>query len=492
MVQYYQLTPEILLEYKCDSESGYIKKDLYTTKTMLLNSDVFSSKYLCFKDESEGLDSISNLVLPLNNSETQFVVAKSKYQNFYSKSNVLNRVSTKNGNGYIYEDTEYDKEIIEKKEKCEINYNKLIIHFTSRNYFGSYDSLIFQSYVYMKDKSKLYLSSFLFDRTTKPEFKSENMLYNGKLYTSHIEFEIPSISDIFKYNKYNINQDSDKGDYQKYIGQIEFNNALKKQNIELLENTPIGVSVYGVNNKITGGTDNYVKLKTLKINTISIPHVYNRWDEINIKISEAKDGDYYEIDPEIGRGYTSIADYIKSIGDDIRSYMIMHELWLEEVIVGSDNIPYSEITHKEYHIIDINEDDTDKEISENFDAKIKFRPVCIYNHDGDGCPAIIHDSIKIINTVDGTSYEVSGSCNIKKPQKYGKKLVRLGIKDESRPIVNVYNKKVSEENSAGNSVIGLNKSRGFVIENKTQNITSFIECTNIGVSIVELSPDNIN
>ena len=147
MVQYYQLTPEILLEYKCDSESGYIKKDLYTTKTMLLNSDVFSSKYLCFKDESEGLDSISNLVLPLNNSETQFVVAKSKYQNFYSKSNVLNRVSTKNGNGYIYEDTEYDKEIIEKKEKCEINYNKLIMHFTSRNYFGSYDSLIFQSYI---------------------------------------------------------------------------------------------------------------------------------------------------------------------------------------------------------------------------------------------------------------------------------------------------------------------------------------------------------
>ena len=42
------------------------------------------------------------------------------------------------------------------------------------------------------------------------------------------------------------------------------------------------------------------------------------------------------------------------------------------------------------------------------------------------------------------------------------------------------------------SIKSLNKKNGFVIENKTQNITSFIECTNIGVSIVELSPDDIN
>ena len=89
MIQYFQLTPDILLEYvyegdpKLNEDGIYgnerdIFKDEYAT--MLLKSDAFSSKYFCFKNESEGLDSISNLVLPLNNTETQFVVVKSNQQ----------------------------------------------------------------------------------------------------------------------------------------------------------------------------------------------------------------------------------------------------------------------------------------------------------------------------------------------------------------------------------------------------------------------------
>jgi hypothetical protein len=38
----------------------------------------------------------------------------------------------------------------------------------------------------------------------------------------------------------------------------------------------------------------------------------------------------------------------------------------------------------------------------------------------------------------------------------------------------------------------VNKGGGFIVENLTQNIVSFIECTNVGVSIVELSQEDIN
>ena len=58
MIQYFQLTPEILLEYiyegdpklNEDSIKGN-KKDIYDDEsaTMLLKSNVFSSRYLCFK-----------------------------------------------------------------------------------------------------------------------------------------------------------------------------------------------------------------------------------------------------------------------------------------------------------------------------------------------------------------------------------------------------------------------------------------------------------
>ena len=433
---------------------------------------------MCFKHESEGLDSISNLVLPLNNTETQFVVAKSKYQNFYSKVNASNRYSTRDGSGCIYEDTTYDKDI---KESCDVKYDKCIIHFTSRNYFGSYDSLIFQAYAYMSNKAKIYFASFLFKKTSNLELKAEHLLYNEKLYTTQIEFDIPSVFAIL-----NLNQDSDDSDEDE---QNKFNEALKSQNVNLLENTPIGINVYGVSGS-TIGEDNYERLKTHKIKSISVPYIYNRLDEISVNISEAIDGDYYYIYPEMNKNYPSFVDYIESMGEDIRAYIVMHELYLREVGIDNNGVSYSKITHKEFHIIDINEDDEDEDISNRFDEKIKYRPICMES--GNDYKATIIDKIKIINTVDSSSYEVTGSLEIANPYKYGKKLKRLEIKNESRPIVNVYNKKVSDEKNTGSNMIGLNNSRGFVVENMTQNITSFIECTNIGVSIVELSPDDIN
>ena len=159
--------------------------------------------------------------------------------------------------------------------------------------------------------------------------------------------------------------------------------------------------------------------------------------------------------------------------------------------------------NKVHHIIDINEEDEYLEISKKFDAKIKYRPICIGG--GKDYRATIIDTIKIINTVDGSSYEVIGECDIINPSKYGKKIKQLNIESGVRPIVNVYNKKISNgrngsgtagENGSGTSsdsgLIVINKGGEFMIENNSQNITSFIECTNVGVSIMEISPDDIN
>ena len=652
MIQYFQLTPEILLEYiyegdpklNEDSIKGN-KKDIYDDEsaTMLLKSNVFSSRYLCFKNETEGLDSFSNLVLPLNNTETQFVIAKSKYQNFFSKVNASNRFISNAGTDYIYENTNYDEDIKNAGKSCDVKYDKCIIHFTSRNYFGNYDALIFQAYAYMNNKAKLYFASFLFKKTSNLELKAEHLLYNEKLYTTQIEFDIPSVFAIFAKDNEDFNIALSKA-----LGQQQPDSDLDSDseylNVGLLPNTPIGINVYGVSGANIGA-DNYTRLKTFKINTISIPYIYNRLDEIHVDISEAIDGDYYYIEPKMSASYPSFVDYIESMGEDIRAYMVMHELYLREVWVDSEGHTHSEITHKEFHIIDITEYDEDSDIIQRFNAKIKYRPICTQG--GANYVATIIDTIKIINTVDSSSYEVTGSIEILNPYKYGKKLKRLEIKNESRPVVNVYNKKVSKgtgssaygysvgsggsgsgsglgsgpisgslsgsfsipgsgsgsgsftgkisgigdisgnilgsisddgngvvtgtvtgtilgvgnisgtfsgtksgsisgditgyipgsgnfegtivgyladdgtgyitgsfagpgspsgsgsgaglgtssNNSSGNNVIVVNKGGGFggfVVENMTQNIVSFIECTNVGVSIVELSPDDIN
>ena len=498
MIQYFQLTPEILLEYiyygdpKLNEEyNGNIiknnEKDISdSSPTLLLKSKPFKSKYLCFKNELEGLDSSSNLVLPLNNTETQFVINKSEHQNFYA-DNVSNKYLSKNGSGKIYEDTKYDIDI---KSSCDVNYDKCIIHFTSRNYFGSYDSLIFQAYVYMSNKTKLYLASFQFKKTHNLILNAEHFLYNEKLYTKHVEFDIPCIFSIVKKDNKVFNNAIYKALKSEFFINDEDGGNLPDI---LLQNTPIGINVYGVTGSVKSDIDNYERLKTLKINSISIPYIYNRFDDINVNIKEANDGDYYIIDPDMGESFSSFVDYIESMGEDIRAYMIMHELRLIESWYDNDaGKTVEEITHKEFHIIDINEDDEDEEISRRFDAQIKYRPVCMRS--GYDYIARIEDTIKIINTVDSSSYEVKGSA-IVNPKKYGKSL--RSMNDDilnrlaTRPIVNVYNKKSSDENTNRN-ILDLNRGGGFVVENNTQNITSFIECTNVGVSIVELSPEDIN
>jgi hypothetical protein len=230
-----------------------------------------------------------------------------------------------------------------------------------------------------------------------------------------------------------------------------------------------------------------VRLKTYKISSITVPCINNRLDEIHVEIKESNDGDYYEIAPKMGSEYTSFVEYIKRLGEVVQNYMIMHELKLKELWVDVDGKINSEITHTECHIISINEDDEDVEISKIFEKPIKYRPICIYG--GKDCSAVIIDTIKIINLVDNSSYVSEGSLEITTPNKYGKKLKHLDI---SRPIVNVYNKKISDEKGTGNNAISLSRSGGFVVENNTQNITSFIECTNIGISILEISPEDIN
>ena len=146
MIQYYQLTPDILLEYVYEgdpklNEDGILgnTKDIFDedNATTLLKSNTFGTKYLFFNPTTSGsnnpkeLNCASNLVLPLNNTETQFVIAKSKYQNFFSKVNASNRFISNAGTDYIYENTNYDEDIKNAGKSCDVKYDKCIIHFTS-------------------------------------------------------------------------------------------------------------------------------------------------------------------------------------------------------------------------------------------------------------------------------------------------------------------------------------------------------------------------
>ena len=53
----------------------------------------------------------------------------------------------------------------------------------------------------MNNKTKLYFASFLFKKTSNLKLKAEHLLYNEKLYTTQIEFDIPSVFAILSTDK---------------------------------------------------------------------------------------------------------------------------------------------------------------------------------------------------------------------------------------------------------------------------------------------------
>jgi hypothetical protein len=142
----------------------------------------------------------------------------------------------------------------------------------------------------------------------------------------------------------------------------------------------------------------------------------------------------------------------------------------------------------------VNIDDTDENIEDNlFDDPILYRPILqtknIYYF-------VISDTLRIINNSDNTTIVKTGRLQYgnktdENVNKYGKKM--LPIVDMSGQIIqaNVYNKRTDKDLDSviiggGGSKIDLNNQK---IENHKYNITSFIETSNVSISVNTVVPD---
>ena len=178
------------------------------------------------------------------------------------------------------------------------------------------------------------------------------------------------------------------------------------------------------------------------------------------------------------------------------NFIIMHEIDLyENCVFSNETEPRMLKTHSEYHLVNLSVNETDIEIDES----IIYRPVCMYaNMD---VSFTIMDTLRIINTEDNTTTVKKSSRTFGEEyvHKYGK---RLGsIFTDNPPIqVNVFNRRRTDEDldeasvGGGNTVVVLKPGAGSVptvIENHQYDISVLTECTNIGVSIQQMSANDI-
>lgn len=460
--RYYQLTKNILLEYVyVDTESDLTNNsteriiDLKNKNKLYITNNKFNGKkYLFCRDENGDNKSghnYENLVLGVNKNDSKMV-------------KVLNE---KTGYRYDTKTSDLDTRIVtfEDEDSCDVFFDTCIIHFTGSNYFGDYDSLIFQAFVNDLDGTQISLANILFKRTDNVELNDKPLLINQKLYTTHISFRIPST--YFMCNR------SGK-DFVKKISKYE----------KLQKDTPIQFNILGV--KATYSTGGFDFFNTEELNSVQIPF-FDSYKKVNVIIEEAKDCDYFNIYARVNNGGTStmsFSDYMYTLDANPSEYIIMHEITLWENYVDIYGSLKSVKTHSEYHLVNLSTNEDDNEI----DDIIKFRPVCMYaNRDVN---FIIEDTLRIINTEDNTTIVKKTSKSFGNANKYGKKIGKI-FNDEAPLRVNVYNKRVDEDLDYVKIQKGGSGTSAASIESHQHNVTSLVECTNIGVSIQQVSRNDV-
>ena len=455
--KYFQLTPEILVEYNyndinsVNNQNGEAKHiiDLGEDKfkAMVVQNGFCSTNTFLLPQDKE------HFVLPINKSESRFIQYYNGRRDLtYGHSDFNSTlVSQSSGND-------------DKSDDILIDTFKL--HFTSKNYFGDYDGFIISVNVYDKIKNKVGLLSYYIKRTDNIKLNDSPVLINQKLYTTYLEFTIPSVSALV--HSVELKEELPGED----------NLVRKLFSHQIMDNTPIIMNIYGV--KSTYKDNNYEYYNTEKISSIFIP-IVDKSNHIEVKVEKATDGDYFVIHPVVDNNRVSFSDYIDNLSDGHpEQYIVFYELKVVEYPVANTR-SIEKTTHREQYIINAGQNDNENS-DINIDSIMYFRPVLRYS--GLNVTFRIDVNMSIINTLDNTTIIKNSSLSVsgEDAKKYGKRMNRIYL-GEIPTQINVYNKKPDIDTDG---IRLTNASSNVKIENHQHSVIGFIECANVGVSIEQV------
>ena len=480
--RYFQLTPDILVEYDYNDLVTAFDQTGNTTHILDFgpgkgehNGQIIRNNY-CYTRTFTYSDVLDTFVLPVNKSESKFIQCVNTTGSVWGYNNNFNNesFSASTGNNDRYDDI-----------LCET----FRLHFTSRNYLGNnrYDGFIISMHIYDKYKNKVGILSNYVRKTDDPNINENPVLINQKLYTTYLDFVVPNVAGILYPERI---QEALPGETK--LREKLFPN--KSKGYDIMDNTPLVMNIYGVKST-TKDINGYEVYSVEKLNSIYIP-IVDKSNNISMNIDEAKDGDYFEVYPIIDNKGVSFSDYIDKIADGHpENYIVFYELILREYFTIGTTL-HQDVTHKEQFIINAAKDDQDtyKINEDELEKHIYYRPVVI--HSSTIVAFSIEVKVNIINTLDNTTTiknagliygrNVSDNSNLKhiagEPKKYGKNMSKIYL-GEIPAQVNVYNKKPDLDRDG---VKLTNASSNVKIENHQHSVIGFIECTNVGVSIEQV------
>jgi len=453
---FYQLTPNILLEYIHFNTSTMVTSDLvkmgYSCPNFTGNFESVKQGLSVYVDRKSGTKyivnkrgSVTSPDVTTNNSFYNTSLATNKSETRYIK--LGDSVST-----YPYTPEDI---VVGSGDTIDTNmvHDIIVLHLTNGNYLQDYDGFIVSINILDDKNNKIYLSSAEFLKSDTPEYEDTPLLIADTLYTTKFQFRIPNVEWLASA--------VGSGMREKLIGR------------DLQENTPLSISLKGITKTYEDGGTVY---DTHEITKTNAPYI-DKYEGIDVSIDESKDGDYFTIDASAPN--QSLSDYLQSHGID--NATIMHDIMVTERYYDViDEKVKTAVTRKEYFISSLHPTEEDNTV----DDTITFRPIAMMEN---VLSFTIQDTLRIYNNLDNTTIVKVGSRDYgtgegESVYKYGRFM--QAISNPAIYQVKLFNKRTDVNNSVVKIVN--TQTAGFKAPDNVA-VTKFIDAKNIAISVQQVT-----
>lgn len=331
-----------------------------------------------------------------------------------------------------------------------VQYDRVRIHFVAGFNFEDYDGIIFEVTVPRRDGTPLNLSSINFLKTDTPVFNPDPFLVGDKLYSTYIEWRVPSL---FYMNNTFLKTDPNGLGWKLTEGQ------------GFLGTPPITIKASGI--YLTTIENSYSIYDVQEINSVSILNK-DIYDNLFAQVVESEVGDYFELSGQVTG--STFANFIAQLNSSGGNYVVFHEVIVSEQIgigfVQTSNQVFTQTT--------------------NFDEPILLRPIIL--NSSIAVSFAINYILRLYNRDDNTQIIKNARLISFDPKKYGRRILQINLGVVPR-VANVYNKLNNDTGQqivvGGNGITSADLSREIAesLVVRTQYVTSFRDRINIKAAV---------
>ncbi len=341
----------------------------------------------------------------------------------------------------------------------DVEYDRVKVHFIAGFNFEGNDGIIFEILVPRRDGTMINLSSINFLKTDTPVFNPDPFLIGEKLYSTYIEWRVPSLY------------------YMNNIFNKTVPNGLAWRLTEgqgFLGTPPITIKATGIYETVTQNAYSIYNVQEINSASILSRDIY---DNLFASVVESEIGDYFELTGQVSG--STFANFIATLNSTGGDYMVIHEITLSEQI-GTNFVQTSSQMFTQ---------------TTDFDEPILYRPIVL--NSSIAVSFAINYILRIYNRADNTQIIKNARLSSFDTKKYGRRMMKINL-GVVPTVANVYNQ-LADDNGANITIVNGNGNKPGETSDqtasqlvvKTKYVTSFRDRVNIKAAISPAKIQNI-